>query len=183
MLTVATLLYLVNGVYQNVPNNCWHFLWTSLGKSRCIECFCISPFRMVLLDNQKCILILFDSLQIRYKVWLVTTSYPKKNMWAGSWGVNMGHYHTSIAPSPFHPHSKGQLISKANCQAVNSSKKWTNEFVLLVCDVFLFVFWKKLKTSKKLFEIVWPLAKAHLLYSSFIDGWSSDKSGVDSSPF
>ena len=25
--------------------------------------------------------------------------------------------------------SKGQLISKANCQAVNSSKKWTNVFV------------------------------------------------------
>ena len=26
-------------------------------------------------------------------------------------------------------HGKGQLISKANCQAVNSSKKRTNEFV------------------------------------------------------
>ena len=78
---------------------------------------------------------------------------------------------------------KGQLISKANCQAEDSSKK-TNEMnlFLLVCDVFLFFFWKKLKTSKKLFEIVWPLAKAHLLHSSFIDGWSSDKSGVDSSP-
>ena len=25
--------------------------------------------------------------------------------------------------------AKGQLISKANCQAVNSSKKWTNEFI------------------------------------------------------
>ena len=54
--------------------------------------------------------------------------------------------------------SKGQLISKANCQAVNSSKKTEkmNSFLLL-CDVFSFVFWKKLKTPKKPFEIIWPL--------------------------
>ena len=32
-----------------------------------------------------------------------------------------------------------------------------NEFVLLLCDVFSFVFWKKLKTPKRLFEINWPL--------------------------
>ena len=48
---------------------------------------------------------------------------------------------------------KGQLISKANFQAANSSKKRRNEFVLLLCDVFSFVFWKKLKTPKKPFEI------------------------------
>ena len=28
---------------------------------------------------------------------------------------------------------------------------------LLLCDVFSFVFWKKLKTPKKPFEITWPL--------------------------
>ena len=31
-----------------------------------------------------------------------------------------------------------------------------NSFLLL-CDVFSFVFWKKLKTPKKPFEITWPL--------------------------
>ena len=53
--------------------------------------------------------------------------------------------------------AKGQLVSKANCQAVNSSKKRTNEFVLLLCNVFSFVFWKKLKSPKRHFEIIWPL--------------------------
>jgi hypothetical protein len=48
---------------------------------------------------------------------------------------------------------KGQLISKANCQAVNSSENRTNEFVFL-CDVFSFVFWIKLKTPKRHFEII-----------------------------
>ena len=45
--------------------------------------------------------------------------------------------------------SKGQLISTANCQAVNILPKSErmNSFLLL-CDVFLFVFWKKLKTPK-----------------------------------
>ena len=52
---------------------------------------------------------------------------------------------------------KGQLISKTNCQGMDSSKKRRNEFVLLLCDVFSFVFWKKLKTPKKPFEITWPL--------------------------
>ena len=45
--------------------------------------------------------------------------------------------------------SKGQLISKANCQASNSSKKRTINSFLLECDEFSFVFWKKLKTPKK----------------------------------
>ena len=43
---------------------------------------------------------------------------------------------------------KGQLISKANCQAVNSSKKQTNEFVLLLCDVFSFVFGRNWRNQK-----------------------------------
>ena len=53
--------------------------------------------------------------------------------------------------------TKGQLISKTNCQAVNSSKKQTNEFVFTGMNVFTFVFWKKLKTPKRHFEITWPL--------------------------
>ena len=53
---------------------------------------------------------------------------------------------------------KGQLVLKASCQTVNSSKnEWMNSF-LLICNMFSFVFWKKLKTPKRHFEINWPLA-------------------------
>ena len=51
--------------------------------------------------------------------------------------------------------AKGQLISKANCQAVNSSKKQTIEFVFTTMRrVFVCFFWKKVKTPKKPFEII-----------------------------
>ena len=53
--------------------------------------------------------------------------------------------------------SKGQLILKANCQAVNSSKNEQMNSFLLQCDVFSSLFWKKLKTPKRHFEIIWPL--------------------------
>ena len=52
-----------------------------------------------------------------------------------------------------------QLISKANCQAMNSSKKRSMNSFLLVFDMFSFVFWKKLKTPKRYFEINWPLIR------------------------
>ena len=51
---------------------------------------------------------------------------------------------------------KGQLISKANCQTVNSSKKRRNEFVFTTMWR-VFVCLKKLKTPKRHFEIIWPL--------------------------
>ena len=47
--------------------------------------------------------------------------------------------------------NKGQLISKANCQVVNSSKKRTNEFVFTTMWRVFVRFWKKLKTHKKTF--------------------------------
>ena len=50
--------------------------------------------------------------------------------------------------------AKGQLISKGNCQVVNSSKKRTNEFNFITMIPLVFVrFWKKLKTPKRHFEI------------------------------
>ena len=49
---------------------------------------------------------------------------------------------------------------------MNSSKKRTNEFdfttMIPQFDLFLFVFWKKLKTPKGHFEINWPLAYSFL---------------------
>ena len=50
--------------------------------------------------------------------------------------------------------AKGQLISKANCQAVNSSKNRTNEFVITTMGRVIIIFLKKLKTTKKSFEII-----------------------------
>ena len=49
---------------------------------------------------------------------------------------------------PWWGQTKGQLISKANCQAVNSSKKQTNESVLLLCNVFL----EEIEDTKKTFQ-------------------------------
>ena len=52
---------------------------------------------------------------------------------------------------------KGQIISKANYGILNSSKKQTNQFncttIIPQVDLFLFVFWRKLKTPKRHFEI------------------------------
>ena len=57
--------------------------------------------------------------------------------------------------------SKGQTKSKWFFQADISSKKQTNEFYFTTMkpqvDLFLFVFWKKLKTPKRHCEINWPL--------------------------
>ena len=46
---------------------------------------------------------------------------------------------------------KGQLISKANCQAVNSSKKRTNEFVFTTMRRVFVCFLEEIKDSKKAF--------------------------------
>ena len=44
---------------------------------------------------------------------------------------------------------KGQLISKANCQAVNSSKKRTNEFVFTTTRRVFVRFLDKIEDKKK----------------------------------
>ena len=51
------------------------------------------------------------------KVWTERKKHQIENYWFGS---------------VVYSRVKGQLISKANCQAVNASKKWTNEFVFTV---------------------------------------------------
>ena len=49
--------------------------------------------------------------------------------------------------------TKGQLISKTNCQAVNSSKKCTNEFVYTTMQPVFVHFLEEIEDSKKPFEI------------------------------
>ena len=57
----------------------------------------------------------------------------------------------------FHKHAgtfhviKGQLISKTNCQAVNSSKKRTNEFVFTTMRRVFVHFLEEIEDTKKTF--------------------------------
>ena len=46
-------------------------------------------------------------------------------------------------------YTKGQLISKANCQAVNSSKKRTNEFVFTTILRVFVRFLEEIEDNKK----------------------------------
>ena len=49
-------------------------------------------------------------------------------------------------------HSKGQLISQANCQAVNSSKKRTNEFVFTTMQCVFFRSLEEIEDTKKTYQ-------------------------------
>ena len=49
---------------------------------------------------------------------------------------------------------KGQLISKANCQAEDSSKKQTNEFVFTSMRRVFVRFLEESSARKKLFKII-----------------------------
>ena len=50
----------------------------------------------------------------------------------------------------------GQLISEANCQAKNSSKKWTNEFIYDSMRLVFVRFLEEIEGTKRHFEIIWP---------------------------
>ena len=73
---------------------------------------------------------------------------------------------------------KGQTKSKRIFQADVSSKKQTNEFYFTTMkpqvDLFLLVFWRKLKTPKRHFEINWPLARSLLLLGISLPGVSRE---------
>ena len=56
---------------------------------------------------------------------------------------------------------KGQLISKANCQAEDSSKKRTNEFIFTSMRRVFVRFLEESLARKKCFEIIWPLSREH----------------------
>ena len=47
---------------------------------------------------------------------------------------------------------KGHLISKANCQAVNSSKKQTNEFAFTTMRLVFVRFLEEIEDTKKTFR-------------------------------
>ena len=61
--------------------------------------------------------------------------------------------HKNMTKSPnFFDATKGQLISKANCQAVNSSKKRTNEFVFTSMRRVFVRLMEEIEDSKKAFR-------------------------------
>ena len=70
-------------------------------------------------------------------------NFKKKIESSWSKTVDLTHYSCVI---------KGQLISKANCQAVNSSKKWTNEFVFTTMRLVFVRFLEEIKDTKKTFR-------------------------------
>ena len=81
-------------------------------------------------------------------------TYVLCNIWFMKYSSNICIYTLKDMVIAVLPGVKGQLISKANCQAVNSSKNEQMNSFLLVCDVFSFLFWKKLRTPKRHFEII-----------------------------
>ena len=67
---------------------------------------------------------------------------------------------------------KGQLISKANCKAINSFKKETNEFIFTTMRCVFVRFWEEIEETKKTFrnyltftrvEFITGFTKAHFL--------------------
>ena len=54
--------------------------------------------------------------------------------------------------------SKGKLILKASCQAEDSSKNRTNEFVFTGMRHVFVRFFEESSARKKRFEIIWPLS-------------------------
>ena len=81
-----------------------------------------------------------------------------------------------------HDFGKGQIISKANYLAVNSSKNPMNEFISanMQC-VLLFIFWKKLKTQKTSLKI-FKHYKLKPSFSIIKDEKTKDKVGVGDKP-
>ena len=64
--------------------------------------------------------------------------------------------------------TKGHLISKANCQNVNSSKKWMNEFVFTSMQCVFAHFLKEIEDSKKVFQNNSTFRKIFLKYVNLL---------------
>jgi hypothetical protein len=61
--------------------------------------------------------------------------------------------------------SKGQLISKANYQAVNSSKKRTNEFIFTTIQRVFVRFLEEIEDTKKTFQNYLTFKNVSKIYS------------------
>ena len=68
-----------------------------------------------------------------------------------------------LIKSIFYSAYKGQLISKANCQAVNSSKKQTNEFVFTTMRPVFVRFFEEIEDSQEVFRNYLTFSTARFL--------------------
>ena len=102
-------------------------------------------------------------------------SWKLKNMWHFSKVFKTYHYFWKKLNAIADIMHKGQLISKCLFGIFNSPKKRTNKFDFTTMkpqvDLSSFVFWRKLKTPKRHFEIHWPLYVNRL--TVFIDNFQS----------
>ena len=74
------------------------------------------------------------------------------------------------------PSSKGQLISKANCQTVNSSKKRTNEFVFTTMGRVLVCFLEEIEDIRMTFRNYLTFINVGGQFlSSFVENVAMDK--------
>ena len=66
--------------------------------------------------------------------------------------MNFGSLNSDIPKRPYLDWAKGQLISKANCQAEDSSKKRTNEFVFTSMQHVFVLFLEEIEGVKNIFR-------------------------------
>ena len=74
-----------------------------------------------------------------------------------NWGIASQYETIGLFFPLFFNEAKGQLISKANCQAKDFSKKQTNEFVFTSMVRVFVPFLEESSARKKRFENIWPL--------------------------
>ena len=104
-------------------------------------------------------MINLQNSKICIREWTCISIYQKKSR-----KQQVSFFHISIILAIL-SYCKGQLISKANCQAVNSSKIRTNEFVFTTMRRVFVRFLREFSArKKKRFEIFWPLACKILLF-------------------
>ena len=112
--------------------------------SFCHFCFSFLLFYIIVRCALNQVAKLVEFFLIESKVWLCPRMHSRT-----------GQLHCKVASN------KGQTKLKWFFQADVSSEKRTNEFNFTTMtpqvDLFSFVFWKKLKTPKRYFEIKWPL--------------------------
>ena len=95
--------------------------------------------------------------KVSYDLWV--TNKPGRQILC----LNFVKYQCSVAGWQ----SKGQLISKANCQAEDSFKKRKNEFVFTGMRRVFVRFLEECSARKNPFEIIWPLRSTQIFFFSY----------------
>ena len=123
-----------------------------------------------LTDYFDAVVVFVTNSSLLFRLAVAILSYVSKFLGLSNVVCIMYIYFTAIYLSKlpvYFPVSNGEKKSKWFFQVDVSSKKWTNEFYLTTMkpqvDLFLFVYWRKLKTPKRHFEIIWPVESIELM--------------------